>query len=385
MTIHSKKYFCYEIFKNIAIWSKKGKLSYNPCSFYNGFIKTTDTFDLHQVWNNTEHTKLKTDIKNDIPSDGCRSCYDQEKHGLVSRRIATKNAHELFFKNTDIDLDTPSSIDYSVGNLCNLKCIICNPSNSTSWLADWQKLYPDEDSDQYKFDKFNQIEVIDTDLLKNITNVHFHGGGEPLLSSSHVNLLKAIKQAKGLQDVRVYYNTNGTVRVSEEVLHLWEECRLIELYFSIDDTEKRFEYQRTGARWDDLKLNIEWYKNNMPSNHLFKINCVWSYLNLFYLDELVNWHSANFATNRLGDDTLLIFQKAFSDCRIDSASDATINILLKKFEKYPELLNLVNTITRDNSSTHHVFLNYISKIDKIRNTNFYDLCPDWAEILTSIN
>ena len=123
----------------------------------------------------------------------------------------------------------------------------------------------------------------------------------------------------------------------------------------------------------------------MPSNHLFKINCVWSYLNLFYLDELVNWHSANFATNRLGDDTLLIFQKAFSDCRIDSASDATINILLKKFEKYPELLNLVNTITRDNSSTHHVFLNYISKIDKIRNTNFYDLCPDWAEILTSIN
>ena len=55
-----------------------------------------------------------------------------------------------------------------------------------------------------------------------------------------VRLVTNLDDAKGLADTRVFYNTNGTVRVSDEVLTLWEECKLVEIYFSIDDIEKRF-------------------------------------------------------------------------------------------------------------------------------------------------
>jgi hypothetical protein len=194
MSIQNKKYFCYEIFKNLAIWSFNGKLSYNPCSFYSGYIKSSDQFDLTEVWNSDEHQKIKDLVMNNTPVEGCSTCYQAEERGLESRRNGSKLLYEMHFQDTNIDLEGPQSIDYSVGNLCNLKCIICGPNNSTSWLSDYQTIYPNKDISNFKFDKFNQIEITDTKLLKNIINVHFHGGGEPLLSNNHINLLKKIKE-----------------------------------------------------------------------------------------------------------------------------------------------------------------------------------------------
>jgi organic radical activating enzyme len=381
--MQSKKYFCYEIYKNLAIWSKNGKLSYNPCSFYSGYIKTSDQFDLLQVWNSPEHNQLKSMIEQDIPIPGCETCYKAEDHGLVSRRLSAKQLYEEYFNDTNIELDGPQSIDYSVGNLCNLKCIICGPDSSTAWISDYQKLNPSVNIIKFKHDKHNQLEITDTVLLKNIKNIHFHGGGDPLLSKNHINLLNKIKEVKGLADVHVFYNTNGTVKASPELLELWAECKLVELYFSIDDINERFNYQRTNAQWEEVLNNLTWYKENMPVNHMFKINCVWGYLNLFYLDQLVEWHKLEFNTNRLGDPTDLIFQKAQGVYALNTVSNKIKDVLLEKFKYYSTLLELVNTLTIDNASHHTVFFNEIHKIDAIRNTQFELICPEWGSLLLS--
>jgi len=381
--MQSKKYFCYEIYKNLAVWSKNGKLSYNPCSFYSGYIKTSDEFDLSQVWNSPEHNRLKLMVEQDKPITGCTTCYKAEEHGLVSRRLAAKQLYEEYFKDTNIDLTGPQSIDYSVGNLCNLKCIICGPDSSTAWIGDYQQLNPAKNITIFKYDKHNQLEITDTILLKNIKNVHFHGGGEPLLSSNHINLLNKIKEVKGLADVHVFYNTNGTVRASDELLDLWAECKLVELYFSIDDIDTRFNYQRTNAQWAEVLTNLTWYKENMPVNHMFKINCVWGYLNLFYLDQLVDWHTQEFRFNRLGDTVELIFQKAQGTYSLNFVSNNIKNILLEKFKNYPSLLELINTLAVNDTYQHTAFFNNIHKIDAIRNTQFEIICPEWNRLLIS--
>lgn len=381
--MQSKKYFCYEIYKNLAIWSKNGKLSYNPCSFYSGYIKTSDEFDLSQVWNSPEHNQLKLMIEQDKPIPGCATCYKAEEHGLVSRRLSSKQLYEEYFKDTNINLAGPQSIDYSVGNLCNLKCIICGPNSSTAWIGDYQKLNPLKNIIKFKHDKHNQLEVTDTILLKNIKNVHFHGGGDPLLSGNHINLLNKIKEVKGLSDVHVFYNTNGTVKASQELLDLWAECKLVELYFSIDDINERFDYQRTNAQWAEVLTNLKWYKENMPVNHMFKINCVWGYLNLFYLDQLVDWHNAEFSTNRLGDPTDLIFQKVQGTYSLDFVSTEVKHTLIAKFKNYPAILELVNTLTINDSNQHTAFFNNIHKIDAIRGTQFEIICPEWNRLLLS--
>ena len=375
-----KKYFCYEIYKNLAVWSANGKLGYNPCSFFNGYIKTNDQFNLSDIWNSPEHLQLKHQVENDIPIAGCQGCYNEEAVGLTSRRMASKKLYEEFHNDVTIDINGPQGLDYSVGNLCNLKCIICGPSDSTAWLPDYQKLNPGKSIVNFQYQKFNQIEIDDTELLKNIISIHFHGGGDPLMSKNHIALLEKIKKIKSLSDIRIFYNTNGTHCVEQKVLDLWKECKLVELYFSIDDIGERFNYQRTGADWKDVVRNLEWYKTHMPHNHMFNINCVWGYLNLYYLTDLVDWHHKNFSFNRYGDITNLIFQRAIGQYDIKHLSNKTKQILQNRFINYPGLLNLVNTIAV-NDKFHDNFWKNITELDQIRNTNFRELCPEWSTLL----
>jgi len=378
--MQDKKYFCYEIFKNVSIWSRQGKINYSPCSFYLGTIKTTDSINLAEVWNSAEHQTLKDSVTNDQAIPGCARCYDAEKHGLVSRRRHSKELYENYVQNTEIELSAPQGLDYSVGNLCNLKCVICGPENSTPWMQDYQKMYPLQDITKFKFDKTNQLEITTHELLDNVVNLHFHGGGDPLMSRAHINLLQKIKAKKGLADVRVFYNTNGTIRVSDEVLALWSECRLVELYFSIDDVGARFNYQRTGADWQQLQDNLAWYRDTMPVNHMFNINCSWGYLNIYYLNELVDWYEREFKTNRLGDATNLIFQKVVGDFSFDFASLELKQTLENKFKDYPTLQALVKTVAT--STTKHTrFWDKIQQIDQVRATSYFSICPEWIELL----
>ena len=377
--MEDKKYFCYEIYKNLAVWTNNGRLGYNPYCFFKGYIKESTSLDINAIWISPERQELKRCVENDTPILGCSTCYQAESNGLISRRLHSAKLYEEYHCDTNIDLDSPQSLDYSVGNLCNLKCVICGPHNSTQWIPDYQKINPDKNIDHLKYQKLNQLEITDSESLKNIVNVHFHGGGEPLLSKHHVNLLKKIEQVKGLGDVRVYYNTNGTVRVSDSVLALWEKCKLIELYFSIDDVGSRFNYQRTGANWNEVLHNLQWYTDYMPHNHMFNVNCVWSYLNLYYLDELVDWHASSFNANRYGDPVNLIFQKAEGNFTIDHLSTEAKQLLLKKFKGYPELRNLVNSLSEN--SDHSKFWATVDKIDQVRLTKFAKLCPEWSELI----
>ena len=377
----NKKYFCYEIYKNLAIWSRNGKLGYNPCSFFNGYIKESTEFELSQVWNGPERAELKKCVETDTPISGCRACYNAEANGQESRRHGSKRLYEEYHKDTEIDLEGPQGLDYSVGNLCNLKCVICGPGNSSQWIPDYQKLYPNHNIELFQYKKFEQSEIHDVELLKNLKSVHFHGGGEPLLSENHVRLLSKIHEIKGLADVRVFYNTNGTKTVSDDILKLWEKCKLIEIYFSIDDVGQRFEYQRTGIKWNKLKSNVDWFYKNMPHNHLFNINCTWGYLNFFYLDEMYDWWKEKFSCNRYQDPTNLIFQKAIGTFALNHVSSDTYSVLEDKFHNYKEIQLLLKFLTVSDQS-HDNFWKNISNLDKIRNTDFRILNPEWSKLIS---
>jgi hypothetical protein len=219
------------------------------------------------------------------------------------------------------------------------------------------------------------------DLLQNIKHVHFHGGGEPLLSDNHVRLLQKIQEVKGLSDVRVFYNTNATQTVSDEILQLWEKCKLIELYFSIDDIGARFEYQRTGANWHNVSATLDWFYTNMPHNHMFNVNCTWSYLNFFYLNEVWDWWNKNFSSNRYGDPTNLIFQKAVGDFGLNHLSKISHDTLQNKFQGYNKLLVLTQSL-KTSDQPHDIFWKNISALDQIRSTDFRAANPEWSKLIS---
>lgn len=372
-------YFCYEIYKNVAIWSNNGKIGYNPCSFFSGYIKESDRIELEDIWNQKEHRSIMMQVENNTPIPGCQTCYNAEKAGLESRRQGSKRLYEEFHGDANIELSGPQGIDYSVGNLCNLKCMICGPTNSTAWVPDYQKLNPGRPIEKYN--KNYQLKLSSPKFLENVKSIHFHGGGEPLLSDSHIELLMRVKEVKGLGDVRVFYNTNGTVTASDQLLALWEECKLIELYFSIDDVGQRFDYQRSGANWDSVQKNLQWYKESMPHNHMFNINCTWGYLNLYYLNELVDWYQENFSANRYGDPTNLVFQKVIGKFAINHVSASAQDMLVDRFKNYPGLIALVKSLKVVDHADHGIFWDYVNRIDSIRGNSFKTLCPEWSDLL----
>ena len=377
-----KKFFCYEIFKNLSISSDPdGHVKYSPCCYYKGFINDSAEIDIDYAWDSAERQQLKQLIADDMSIPGCVNCYRDEERGVTSKRLAAKEQYEEFQKDTNIDISGPQALDYRAGNLCNLKCMICGPNNSTAWIPDYQKMYPTKSVQIFKHNKnINKI-ISDVKSLENIKMVHFHGGGEPLMSTDHIRLLTDIKSVKGLADVRVTYNTNGTVRVDDQVLELWSQCKLVEIYFSIDDVGKRFEYQRTGAKWSEVTDNIEWYKHHMPHNHMFNINAVWGYLNFFYLNELVDWHRSFLSTNRYGDVTNLLFQQALGKFSLTTISDNIKSNLEHKFKNYPTLMLLLGSLPINNDFKHTDFWNHVDLIDKVRGTCFKNICPEWSNLI----
>lgn len=380
------KTFCYDIFKNIAIRSHNDKVQYSPCSFYkeNESIGETSRINISDIWNKSEHLEVKDKSLTGKTISGCSYCYKQEENNLRSRRLTNIELYEKYLIDSDIKKG-PVSLDYCVGNLCNLQCAVCHPGNSSSWIADFKKLQPQEDVADFLYRKNNQHEITDDPKLANIRNVHFHGGGEPLLTDHHLKLLQAIKNVKGsLSDVHVFYNTNATVTVSDDVLKLWSECKLVEIYFSIDDIAERFEYQRPGSKWQNVMNTITWFKDNMHYNHMFKINCVYGYLNFYWLPQLVNWHKMFLPTNRLGDEVQLFFDPVrplMLDFSLQSLTEHQHNLVKQRFSNYPVLLDILNSIKIDNTETHARFFKEVQTFDNLKSKSYYTYHSEWLDIL----
>ena len=95
---------------------------------------------------------LRLALMNDKWHPECKRCMDEEKAGMKSMRNFYNERWDNRFNHADAveitDADTgavpddhvPFFYDIQLGNLCNLKCRICGPALSSSWVPDEQKM-----------------------------------------------------------------------------------------------------------------------------------------------------------------------------------------------------------------------------------------------------
>jgi hypothetical protein len=121
---------------------------------------------------------------------------------------------------------------------------------------------------------------------------------------------------------------------------------------------------------------------------MFKINCVYSYLNFYYLDELYNWYAKNFKENRLGDPTDFILQKIIPNASynfdLKSLTDYQFNALKDKFKDHQNLTNLLSTIKIDNTESHAAFWETINMFDNIKVKKYKQSHSEWSILLNSL-
>jgi len=296
---------CVDAFKNLNVATKQGELYISPCC-----ITPLKKVSEIKFFEDPYLTRVRTDFRENQWPRECELCRRPESQGQVSRRI---NSNKWYDHNGINDTNEDLiRLDYWVGDICNLACVMCGPENSSLWKQELK--IPIE---QRRVNRNTFWKELD---LNNLQYVHFHGG-EPLLSKDHDEFLRAIPNKSR---VHVYYNTNGTIRADQSLLDVWNEFKLVQIDFSIDDIDERFNYIRFPAQWSKVQDNLLWYKDHSPGNCIFDIMTVVSVLNQPYLSDLSNWVRENFSTNRFTDPVEHRYQPAYGLLATDNPRKSEI-------------------------------------------------------------
>lgn len=273
---------CIDVYKNLSLQIVDDSVSISPCCLYPA--EKTNEINFHS---NSILVEARQQWDSGKIPQGCRACALAEQNGKASRRQGSNQWYaDNGYDNTKIEL---LRLDYWTGDTCNLQCTICSPIYSSAWKEELNLPLP-------KRRQTVNYNWRDLDLSK-LKLIHFNGG-EPLLSKEHIQFLIAIPDKS---QVVINYNTNGTIKPTQQLLDLWGKFKLVQLDFSIDDIGSRFEYQRYPAKWNNVIENLQWYIKNSPVNCMFAVNTTVSILNQHNLKNLNAWLSENFATNRVTD------------------------------------------------------------------------------------
>lgn len=270
MQIENSNY-CPLIFHGIyAERTLNGGLSISPCCLAKQV--NVDSIDFE---NNEYLTTLRKENKNNLRSSACDACWSLEDKAGESKRKITID----WYKNNNIIQDYSAKlyhIDYNTLPICNAKCVICSPKYSSTWAAATNTRILGNLS---KFD-YKHLDLLNFDNVKQL----YFNGGEPLMTSEHVAVLKKINN---LAEVDIMYNTNGSCYPETEVLELWKIAKSVTIFFSIDGIGKRFEETRTPLKWNTVSTNIQ------KINDLSYIDVHCSYTigkhNVYDLEDTVNW------------------------------------------------------------------------------------------------
>ena len=246
-----------------------------------GFIQDQT---LEEIWNNNVMQQIRKQVLNNERPAECAPCFNLEDQGVESlrqRHIAGvipearinlyPNAVSTLRKDYTMPFEIPT-IEIKMNNLCNLKCRMCNPMDSTSW-NDWQEVeehYKKEDN--FLVQKVIDLNLknkpfldsfVDTDnwwisfekLLPYFRRVEF-AGGEPLMDPTHYKILDML--APYGDQIEIKYATNLTMlgKSNRTIWEYWPKFRSVAVNVSIDGIGDGYEYIRGNASWLELVNNI---------------------------------------------------------------------------------------------------------------------------------
>ena len=231
---------------------------------------------IEEVFNSYQMRKTRLQmIAGEIPSS-CVKCFKEEANGITSKRQwetkewAQRLDLKQIVKDTKPDGTVPVNIPYfdlRLGNLCQLKCIMCSPHDSSSWIKEWKLQFPqykntdlikdqgwDDNFDYTWYQKGSFIESMKTQA-KYIKELYF-AGGEPLLIPEHYNILEFMVEEGLAKNCALRYNSNG-LELPDKLFTLWNHFKEVRFNFSIDAYDKRNDYIRYPSKWKDVESNLK--------------------------------------------------------------------------------------------------------------------------------
>lgn len=369
--------------------------TFGPCCFYNEPIRNSDGVLFHagkdsleSVYNSDSMKKLRSDFLSGKKPAGCVRCWNEEKDKVVSKRQLLKHrfkpgaGYTTNWEQNDISNLSYLSIEF--GNICNLKCRICNPGVSSQIAVEAienSSLENKKMSSAYRALQQgmwikNESATIWDDLLNpNLKFIHLDiAGGEPMLSSRHFEVLQGLADSGRAKDISIHYNTNGTV-FPEKYINILKEFKSIQIALSIDNLGKRFEYERSGASWDEVNDNINKFLSIRDIVFKIEIHLAINIQNVLYLPEMCDWIADK------GFDSVH-FSNVYSPqlMNISNLTADARDLVLDKLKKYHNnhqqtaryINDTIKILETARLSDGTEFCKYMQNLDKIRKESFLD-------------
>lgn len=251
-------------------------------------------------------------LQGKIPAS-CTKCFKEEGAGHRSKRIweteywSQRLEVQDLLQATQPDGSVPPKvayIDLRLGTKCNLKCVMCSPHDSSKWIPDWNKIYPEiqnpslqevfqwpdqgrADGASYVWHKNNPN--FWTQLYAQLPSMEqiYFAGGEPTIIEEHYELLEECIRRGEAHHIELRYNSNG-LELPDRLFKLWESFKRVRFHFSLDSVFEMNHYIRFPSDFSVIEQNLRRLDQTGPSIEI-TLACAVQALNIHYLPELIQW------------------------------------------------------------------------------------------------
>jgi organic radical activating enzyme len=282
---------------------------YRVCCDSFGFGPTIQKDGAEEVWNSDYYKQLRVDLINGVQNKNCQSCWKVEKNGGYSMR-KNENRH---YSDEEIQSivnnvkdghvsSLPILFDFKLGNLCNLKCIMCcqlssslHESEVRTWqskniklpkLLEYIEIEYKGENQQYRIDKSNCDVILENlqSVLPTLTTLRLVGG-EPLINPFTFEIIDKIIQLGYAKNLELDIITNLSI-VDDGFIKKLEQFKSVQLTCSYDHVDPdKFHFIRYPAIYSEFKSNFD---KILSSNVNVSISTTFSIFNIFDLEQILD-------------------------------------------------------------------------------------------------
>ena len=339
----------------MAVDQKQGRRS--PCcqtaSQHWGSFST-----IEEYWHSESLAQLRQQMVDGQRAAECVHCWRAEDAGQVSMRQAVNQSR---FHMINLDQPRIKQVKLNTGNTCNISCMMCFDSVSSSYEKLWstdttwimpenklKKLSYDHQMQDYILEHAGDIEVIE--VL----------GGEPLFNKQFIQLAESLAASGAAKHMTMMIITNGTL-LTQRLIDLFRKFKKTVFAVSVDGVGLVNDYQRWPSRFDEIDKNLAMINHHFDLSLLPTVTAV----NIIGMSNLYEYAlSKNYVINNIEPVQ-----------HWPQLNPANLPDLLKKLvdSKFDYLIQKPGDTDG--------LLRFVSRWDQQRNIRIQDYMSEWSGVL----
>lgn len=359
----------------------------------------TDTYNnFENWWNGDKISDLRMDLVNGVKNTNCKKCWQSEALGKESLRQGYNKLFKNYVNFSQIrnhirnnsfnNVDLPSTLEIDIGNLCNLKCIMCDPSRSDKILSEVLEnksmfgqfpilIKQAENSTQCNWIESQEGKDFFEMVKPNLKWLKIQGG-EALTVKGVRDLIESLDS----KNITLAITTNGTI-LDKRLLDALLKFKKVEISISIEAIGSANNVIRYGSNWNIIEKNILLLKQF--SNIDLQINHVLQNTSVLFLPEVIKFAESH------GLHLSLLMLNQPSYLSLSSIDTKHIKNLVNTIEtlsiKNPRNLSIKKYISNIHNSIeysdelHRQFQHYVATLDQVRSEK---LAPYLTPILNKL-